>query len=78
MHVMKEGDLSTEFWTHQNMKDNEILSPRLPNTNGLDIISLGRIRRGRPTETARILGKSQGQKNSPWTQKRWAHETDER
>lgn len=39
MHVMKEGDLSTEFWTHQNMKDNGTLSPRLPNTNGLDIVT---------------------------------------
>lgn len=36
---MKGGDLSKEFWTHQNRKDNGILSLRLPNTNGLDIVT---------------------------------------
>jgi hypothetical protein len=38
MQVMIEIDLGTELLAHQDRIDSRILSPRLPNTHGLDII----------------------------------------
>lgn len=37
---MIESDLNAECWTHENRIDNGILSPRFPNTNGLDIVTV--------------------------------------
>ena len=38
MQVMIESDLGTELWTHQDRIDSQVLSPRLPNIYGLEIV----------------------------------------
>lgn len=40
MLVMIENDLSTELLIHQDRIYGRVLSPRLPNTSGLDIVNL--------------------------------------
>jgi hypothetical protein len=40
MQVMIENDLNTELWPHQDRTVDGVLSPRLTNTNGLDIMNV--------------------------------------
>jgi hypothetical protein len=40
MQVMIEIDLGTELGTRQDRPDSRVLSPRLPNTNRLDIVNV--------------------------------------
>lgn len=39
MQVMIERNLGTELWTQQDRLDSQVLSPWLPNTNGLNIVN---------------------------------------
>ena len=37
---MIENDLGTELWTHQDRINSRVLYPKLPNSDGLDIVKV--------------------------------------